>query len=278
MREVLDALIQKIVEFATAAGIRIIGAIVVLLVGARLVRWVLRRVQRGKRFEQLTSNSKVLIIDILKVVLYVLLIAVVASTLGIETTSITAAIASAGLAIGLALQGSLSNFAGGMMILAFKQFAIGDFIDNGEHSGTVKDIGIFYTTLETPDNKVITIPNGVLSNQPVVDFSARKTRRVDFEFNLSYSSDIELVKRTLFELAEHELVLDEPSPFVALAEQGESALVFYLRVWVKSSDYWTVRFDIMEKSKIMFDKRGISIPYPQIDVHIDSQNRTAPPN
>ena len=157
------------------------------------------------------------------------------------------------------------------MILAFKQFAIGDFIDNGTHSGTVKDIGIFYTTLETPDNKVITIPNGVLSNQPVIDYSTRETRRLDFKFSVSYDSDIELVKRTLTELADHELVLKEPPSFVALGEQGKSELIFYLRVWVKSSDYWTVNFDIMEASKVMFDKRGISIPYPQIDVHVDGE-------
>ena len=190
--------------------------------------------------------------------------------LGIETTAIAAAIASAGLAIGLAMQGSLSNFAGGIMILIFKPFSIGDFIDNGTHSGTVTDIGIFYTTLETVDNKVVTIPNGALSNQSVTDYSAKEIRRLDLTFSVSYDSDIDLVKSTLKELAfAHELVMKEPEPFVRLGEQGDSALVFYLRVWVKSSDYWTVNFDMMEASKKIFDKRGISIPYPQMDVHLD---------
>ena len=137
-------------------------------------------------------------------------------------------------------------------------------------SRTVTDIGIFYTTLETPDNKIVTIPNGTLSNQSVTDYSTKEIRRLDLKFSVAYDSDIDLVKDTLQELADaHELVLKEPSPFVRLGEQGDSALVFYLRVWVKASDYWTVNFDMLEASKKIFDKRGISIPFPQMDVHLD---------
>lgn len=272
MNEFLSTLVSKIAEFATTAGIRIICAFLIFIIGTKLIKWGLKQLKKGKKFAALAPNSKVLIIDILKVALYVFLVVIIASTLGIETASITAAIASAGLAIGLALQGSLSNFAGGIMILAFKPFAIGDFIDNGTHSGTVTDIGVFYTTLVTPDNKVVTIPNGALSNQSVTDVSAKEIRRLDLKFSVAYDSDIEYVKQSLADLAAaHTLVLRDPEPFVRLGEQGDSALVFYLRVWVKSADYWAVNFDLLEASKMLFDKRGISIPYPQMDVHVDNK-------
>lgn len=270
MREFLEPLLARVAEFATTATFRILGAIIILTIGMKLIKWVLKRIKKGKKFEKLEDNSQVLIINILKVAMYVLLVVIIASTLGIETASITAAIASAGLAIGLALQGSLSNFAGGIMILAFKPFEIGDYIDDGTHSGTVTNIGIFYTTLQTPDNKIVTIPNGELSNKSVTDYSTKETRRLDLKFAVAYDSDIDLVKRTLKELADaHDLVMKDPEPFVRLGEQGDSALVFYLRVWVQAPDYWTVNFDLLEASKKIFDKRGISIPFPQMDVHID---------
>lgn len=266
MQEFLD----KLIAFATSAGLRILGAILLLIIGSRLIKWVIKLIGKGKKFKTLVPNVQTLIKDIVKVVLYILLIVTIASTLGVEMTSIAAAIASAGLAIGLALQGSLANFAGGIMILVFHPFSIGDFIDDGTHSGTVTDIGIFYTVLETPDNKVVTIPNGALSNSSVTDYSTKDVRRLDLKIGVAYDSDIDLVKDTLLELAgAHELVLKDPAPFVRLGEQGDSALVFYLRVWVKASDYWTVNFDMLEASKKIFDKRGISIPFPQMDVHLD---------
>lgn len=271
MEDFLQKLWTNIADFATHAGLRILGAILILIIGMKLIKWGVKLIRKGKKFAKMPVNAQTLVVDLVKAALYVLLIAIIASIIGIETTAIAAAITSAGLAIGLAMQGSLSNFAGGIMILLFKPFSIGDFNDNGTHSGTVTDIGIFYTTLETVDNKVVTIPNGSLSNQSVIDYSAKEVRRLDLSFSVAYDSDIELVKNTLTELAlAHELVLKEPEPpFVRLGEQGDSALVFYLRVWVKSSDYWTVHFDMMEASKKIFDKRGISIPYPQMDVHLD---------
>lgn len=270
MNEFLASLWQNLASFATTLGIKILAALLILIIGTKLIKWCIKLIKRGKKFEALPPNVQTLLVDLVKVALYVLLIVSIAATLGVEMTSIAAVIASAGLAIGLALQGSLANFAGGIMILIFHPFSIGDFIDNGTHSGTVTDIGIFYTTLETPDNKIVTIPNGTLSNQSVIDYSAKEIRRLDLKFSVSYDSDIDLVKTTLRELADaHELILKEPAPFVRLGEQGDSALVFYLRVWVKSSDYWTVNFDMLEASKKIFDKRGISIPFPQMDVHLD---------
>ncbi len=271
METFLNTLWAALSTFATTWGFRILGALLLLLVGPQLIKVVLNLIRKGKGFnKKLDANTQTLIIDIVKVALYALLVAVIAITLGVEGSAIAAVITSCGLAIGLALQGSLSNFAGGIMILVFKPFRIGDFIDDGTNSGTVKDIGIFYTTIHTPDNKVITIPNGSLSNTAVTDYSINELRRLDLEIGVGYDSDIELVKKTLLDLADaHELVLKDPAPFVRLGTQGDSALIFKFRVWVKASDYWTVNFDLLEASKKIFDIRGISIPYPQMDVHVN---------
>ncbi len=272
MEEFLTKLWEGLGEFAINYGFKILGALILLFLGPQLIKWVLKIIKKGKKFnENLDANTQTLIIDIVKVALYVLLVGIIAITLGVEGSAIAAVITSCGLAIGLALQGSLSNFAGGIMILVFKPFRIGDFIDDGTNSGTVKDIGIFYTTIHTGDNKVITIPNGALSNTAVTDYSINETRRVDLEIGVGYDSDIDLVKKTLLDLANaHELVLKDPAPFVRLGTQGDSALIFKFRVWVKASDYWTVNFDLLEASKKIFDIRGISIPYPQMDLHIDN--------
>jgi small conductance mechanosensitive channel len=269
--EFLENLLAKLGEFCATTGIKIIGAILVLLIGFALVKWVLGLIKKGKKFAKLAPNTQTLIIDIVMVALYVLVIAIAACTLGVSETAIASVITSCGLIVGLALQGSLSNFAGGVMILLFSPFSIGDFIEANGVSGTVKNIGIFYTSMTTPDNKVVTMPNGTLSNAVVIDYSVNDTRRLDLEIGVSYDSDIELVKKTLLDLANaHELVLKDPAPFVRLGTQGDSALVFKFRVWVKASDYWTVNFDLLEASKKIFDIRGINIPYPQMDVHVNT--------
>jgi small conductance mechanosensitive channel len=188
--------------------------------------------------------------------------------IGVPAASLVAVIGSAGLAMGLAVQGGLTNIAGGIIILCFKPFEIGDFVETSSYSGTVVDIGLIYTTINTPDNKRVVIPNGTVSNASVVDYSAYETRRLDLELSVAYDSDIDMVKETLLSLANaHELVLKDPAPFVRLGTHGDSALIFKLRVWVKSADYWTVNFDLLEASKKVFDKRGIEIPFPQLDVH-----------
>ena len=271
METFLTDLLAKLGEFCATTGIRILGAILVLLIGVIVVKAILNRIKKGKKFANMAPNTQTLVIDISMVVMYALVIAITACTLGVSETAIASVITSCGLVVGLALQGSLSNFAGGIMILLFNPFSIGDFIEANGVSGTVKNIGIFYTTLTTPDNKVVTMPNGALANAVVIDYSTNDTRRVDLEISVSYDSDIELVKKTLLDLADaHELVLKDPAPFVRLSAHADSALVFKFRVWVKSSDYWTVNFDLLEASKKIFDIRGINIPYPQMDVHINN--------
>ena len=269
--EFLNNLLAKLGEFCATTGIRVLAVILLLVVGTALIKWAIKLVRKGKRFNNMAPNAQTLVANILMVIMYVLLIAIAATVIGVSETAIASVITSCGLVVGLALQGSLANFAGGLMLLIFHPFSIGDYIDDGTNSGTVKDIGIFYTTLDTPDNKVITIPNGTLANSAVTDYSVKDIRRLDLKIGVGYDSDIDLVKKTLLDLANaHDLVLKDPAPFVRLGEQGDSALVFYFRVWVKASDYWTVNYDMLEFSKKIFDKRGISIPYPQMDIHMDT--------
>lgn len=259
-------------QFILDYGFKILGALLILIIGPIIIKWIVKLIKRGKKFSTIDPNTQTLIVDIVKVVLYVFLVALIASTIGIAATAIAAAVASCGLAIGLALQGSLSNCAGGIMILIFKPFRVGDFIEANGQLGTVKDIGIFYTVIHTPDNKVVTMPNGSLANAVVVDYSVNPIRRVDLKLRVSYDTDIEFVKEALHELANaHELVIhDDPdhTPFVTVGEHTESALVFYFRVWTKADDYWTAYFDLLELTKQVFDARGIIMPRPQIDVHM----------
>ena len=178
----------------------------------------------------------------------------------IQLSGLAAIVASAGVAIGLALQGSLSNFAGGFIILLLRPFKVGDYIQTGEFEGAVEQIGVFYTTLTTVDNKVVLIPNGTLSNGSLINYSTKDTRRVDLIFSAGYESDILKVRRVLKEIVEkNPLILDYPEPFVGLFEQGSNSLNFAVRVWVNTPDYWTVYFDLLEQVKLRFDEEEISI-------------------
>jgi small conductance mechanosensitive channel len=189
--------------------------------------------------------------------------------LGVQMTSFIAILGAAGLAVGLALQGSLANFAGGVLLLLFKPFKVGDFIEAQGFSGSVNAIQVFNTVLKTPDNKTIIIPNGNLSNGAITNFTAEKNRRVDWTFGIGYSDDIKKAKEILVQLIKSDpRILDEPEAMVALSELGDSSVNFVVRAWVKLEDFWGVYFDIQEKVKLTFDEQGISIPFPQRDVHV----------
>lgn len=268
MSEFFQNILNTIAEFAATFGFKLLGSIIVLVIGIFLIKWLIKFISTRKSFQKVPKNAQILISNLITAALYVVLAVTIALIFDVPAASLVAVLGSAGLAIGLALQGGLSNIAGGIIILCVKPFEVGDFIDNGSYSGTVTDIGLFYTQLTTPDNKIVTIPNATISNQSITDFSSKETRRLDLKLSVSYDADIEVVKETLVQLANaHELVLKDPAPFVRLGEHGDSALVFYLRVWVNSADYWTVNFDLLEASKEIFDKRGIEIPYQQIDIH-----------
>lgn len=265
---------QNLLDFAMTAVGKILFALVVFFVGKLIIRLILRLMRRSRAMKKADLAVSRFVTSFVRVALNVILIVIIIGVLGVPMSSMVAVIASAAAAIGLALQGALSNFAGGIMILIFHPFHLDDFIDAGGFSGTVTDIGLFYTVLKTPDNKEVTIPNGTVMAQPVTNFSAFDTRRLDLNFTVAYGTDIALVQKALLETAQaHELVLSDPAPFARLTAHEESALKFTMRVWVKSADYWTVNFDLMEQVNRRFVADGIQIPFNQLDVHVVSDRK-----
>ncbi|MGE4268632.1 MAG: mechanosensitive ion channel family protein [Deferribacterales bacterium] len=244
-------------------------AILILVIGRYAARYLskfsVRLMEKGKMDKTL---SKFLSGIIYYVSMAVVIIASL-NQLGIETTSIVAVLATAGLAVGLALKDSLSNFAAGVMIITFRPFVIDNFIEAGGTTGVVEQIGIFTTQLKTLDNKTIIVPNASIISNTITNYSAKDTRRVDLTIGVSYGSDIKLVKAILKEIVEaDERVMKDPEPTIAVAELADNSVNFAYRLWVKSDDYWNVYFDTLENVKLKFDENRISIPFPQMDVHI----------
>ena len=243
-----------------------------LIIGSLLIKFVMKLLNKRKLGKHEDPTVRRFLLNFIKISLNVLLVVTVIAIMGVPMASVVAVIASAGVAVGLALQGSLSNLAGGIMILIFRPFKLGDFIDAGGMSGSVMDIGIFYTTLKTGDNKSITIPNGSLMNDKVINYSVHDTRRVDFTFSVAYGTDVDKVRAILLEEAEkHEKALKDPAPFCRLSKQNANSLDFVLRIWVNSSDYWTVNFDVLEAVNNRFKEEGIEIPFTQMDVHVKNK-------
>lgn len=270
MEDFLKNLLQKALELASSAGLRILGAALTLIIGFKLCKIILNLILKTKSFQKIDPGVQTFLSSLFSIILKVLIIISAISILGVPMTNFVAFIASVGVAIGAALQGSLANLAGGIMILIFKPFRVGDYIDTAEGSGTVKEVTILYTTLDTPDNRRIVIPNGAISNEAITNYSYNDTRRLDLTFSVSYDANVETVKSILLKKAEeHPGVLKDPAPFCRLNEHGQSSLDIVLRVWTKKDDYWTVNFDLKETVKEEFDKAGIKIPYQQLDVHLD---------
>lgn len=266
----MESFIEYIKQIGTDVGLKIIFGLLVLFIGTKIAKWVVKLVSKGRAFSKLDKSVQSFLLSFIKIVLYALVIASAAIIWGIPTTSFLTIFTSAGVAVGLALQGALSNFAGGLMILVFKPFKVGDFIENGAVMGTVKEITIIYTIVYTNDNKVVTIPNGTLTNSNVINYSTLPERRVDILFSAGYNDDIDKVKRVLLEVAgAHEKILKDPAPFVRLVAQSASSLDYTFRVWCRGADYWDVYFDMMERVKKAFDENGICIPFQQVDVHMD---------
>ncbi|MHB0753862.1 mechanosensitive ion channel family protein [Polaribacter sp. M15] len=242
---------------------KVITALLILIIGLYLVKVITKSSKKIMTKKGVDVTLQRFLGNLINWVLKVLLFITVISLLGIETTSFAAIIASAGLAVGLALQGSLGNFAGGVLIMIFKPFKIGDYIQAQGESGTVKEIQIFTTKLNTPDNKEIIIPNGSLSNGNIVNFSTEDTRRLDITFGVGYDSNIKETKEVIFSVINaHPSILKEPAPAVNLSELADSSINFFTRVWVKKEDYWNVKFDLIEQTKEALDAAGIDIPYP----------------
>jgi small conductance mechanosensitive channel len=252
---------------------KVLLAIIVLFIGL----WVINRVTKTMASVMKKRNTDSSLIPfftgLIGIVMKIALFISVIGMIGIETTSFIALLGAAGLAVGMALSGTLQNFAGGVMLLLFKPFKVGDFIDAQGFMGTVREIQIFNTILKTTDNKTVIIPNGGLATGAMTNFSTEPQRRVDMKFGISYSSSIDLAKSIIQKLLDNdERVLKDPASFIAVSELGDSSVNFVVRAWVNSADYWGVYFDMHEKVKKAFDAEGISIPFPQMDVHLQPQN------
>ena len=267
--QLLQGNAEQWVQIGMAYGLRIITALAIFIIG----RWIAKAITGFFRKMLSKAQADDMLVGFLGNIAYGLILTFVViaalSQLGIETTSLAAILAAAGLAIGLALQGSLSNFAAGVMIVIFRPFAKGDYIEAAGTAGSVHDISIFTTTLKTPDNKTVIIPNSSVTGGNITNFSAEAKRRVDLVFGIGYNDDIKKAKQVLEGiLAADERVLEDPASTVAVSELADSSVNFVVRPWVKTADYWDVYWDITEAVKESFDKEGISIPFPQQDVYM----------
>lgn len=264
----MDTILNSLYGFVTTVGFRLIGGLIVLIVGFALTKLVVKKIRKSKKMDAMLARFLASFANFGGKILTVI---IAISILGVEMSSIVALIASAGVAIGLALQGSLSNIAGGILLVIFKPFHVGDYIKVAGEEGTVNDMNLFYTVLKTGANVTISLPNATVSNSALENLSVEATRRVDFTISVAYGTDVERVKKLLLAIAaNHELVLEDPAPFCRLSAFNESSLDFTFRVWVKSGDYWTVNFDINEAIDKAFKLSGIEIPFPQLDVHVNN--------
>lgn len=264
----IDQLIQQAITMGMEAGKSILLAIVVAVVGRYIIKFLNKVVAGMLERRNVEPTIQTFLKSFVNILLVTLLTITVISTLGVNTTSLAALLASAGLAVGMALSGNMQNLAGGLILLFFKPYKVGDFIEAQGVSGTVKAIQIFHTVLTTPDNKVLFVPNGPLSSGNVTNYSKNELRRVDFTVSVEYGTDVEKVKQVTLELLKRDSrIMQDPAPFIAVKELADSSVDFALRVWVGVADYWDVFFDTNERIYAEFNKQGIGFPFPQIQIH-----------
>ena len=256
-------------DWVTTQGVKIVFALIIGVIGFAVVNMVVGWI---KKINIKRNFDKTLGITLRKVIGYslkILILVALLSYLGIDTSGMTALIASLGITIGLALQGALSNVAGGILIIIARPFVLDDFIEAQGVSGTVEDIRLLYTTIRTFDNRIISLPNGTLANGTIINYSAKTTRRVDLKFSISYEDDFKRAEEIILDIAAtHELVLKDPPPKCRITSHSESAIVLFSAFWCKTEDYWTVYFDMNERVKAAFDEKGVTIPFNQLDIHI----------
>lgn len=271
----MNQVLETVWELVVIYGLKVLAAIVILVVG-RWVSMALRKlVRRLMRRAEIDETIVSFVGNLVYVALLAFVVIAALSQLGIQTTSFIAILGAAGLAVGLALQGSLANFAAGFLMIIFRPFRVGDYIEGGGVAGTVEEIQIFTTTLKTPDNKTVIVPNAKMTGDNIINWSTKGTRRVDMVFGIGYGDDIDKARQTITAtLAEDDRILKEPATVIAVVELGDSSVNFVVRPWVKAEHYWGVFFDTTEKVKKAFDANGISIPFPQRDVHLYQHNRS----
>lgn len=260
---------DSIKNFLSTAGVDLLRGIIVLVVGLFLAHWLVKLFERYEKKLKIDPTLKSFLRNLLRILLYVLVILTAAGTMGIPLTSIMTLLASAGVAVSLAMQGVLTNLIGGFILLLFKPIKVGEYVRIGENEGTVKAIGAFYTEMATFDNRHINLPNGTLTNTAIINYTREGSRRLDLTFSVSYDSSMDQVYEVLNQVvSQEEALLPDPAPAVVLNKCADSSLDFQIRVWVKTEDYWPVNFRLLDNGKRALDKAGISIPYPQMDVHM----------
>ena len=271
----LEKILNNVIDTVTKFGLKILLGVLILIVGIKLSKWFVGKIGKSKIFNSFDPHIAKFVQNILKIILYIVVVISVCGVIGVPYASFVAVLGSAGVAVALALQGSLSNIAAWILILINKPFVIGDFIEAGDVSGTVSDIRLFVTKIITVDNKLVSYPNSVLGNEKIINYSAMGKRRVDITFSVGYGSDIDKVKEVMVKTASaHPKVLKDPVPFARLMKHNDSSLDFVLRVWCKSENYWDLYFDMNELIKKEFDKNNIEIPFPKLDINISQKTRT----
>ena len=267
-----NVLLNFINAYLVPFVIRLLCAVVVLVIGFLLAKWIVKLMKKSKVIEKLDPNMQLLLTNAVSIAIKVLAVVTAVIICGVPEATVIAVLGSCGLAIGLALQGGLSNIASGIVIMFCKPFRVGDFIMAGDISGVVEDIGLYYTKVLTPDNQNMTVPNSTMANATVTNLSTQENRRVDFDFSIDYASDIDLTRKVLLATAAmNDLVLKDPAPEVFVVAHDASAVKVRLRIWCGSADYWSVYFDMWEDVKRAFDKFGIVIPYNHLNVTIENQ-------
>ncbi len=267
-----EAFWANVLSFLGSAGIKLLVSAVIFFVGFKLVSVFINKMRNGKLANKIDGSVKSFLISFCSIALRAIIIITIAAYLGVPMSSMVALVASAGVAIGLALQGGLSNIASGIMIVIFRPFKVGDFIENAGQSGVVRSIDLFTTTLATVDNKTVVVPNSLLTSQTIVNYSSEDTRRVDLDYTASYNNDVDKVKAVLLETARaipEACKLESEKPIeVMVVAHADSAVQYRIRIWCEAADYWTIAFAMNENVKRAFDREGIEIPYPQMDVHV----------
>lgn len=264
----IEQLLPKLLDWGIEVGKDLLGAIIIYIVGRFIIKQVGRLLARILEKRKLEISVQTFLRSLVSILLNLILAFAIVSRLGVETTSFAALLASAGVAIGMALSGNLSNFAGGLIILVFKPFKVGDYIEGQNANGTVREIQIFHTILTTVDNKVIYVPNGALSSNAITNYSKQETRRAEWVFGVEYGEDFEKVKAVLQRIIDADpRILKDPAPMIALGALSASSVDMKVRAWVKTADYWDVYFDMNKIVYDTFNKEGIGFPFPQLTVH-----------
>lgn len=268
--KIYEQALEKFYEWLSTSGLKIVIGLLLVWIGFKIITRVIKAANKVMEKRNVDVTLASFLDGFMNICLKLLLVLMIMNYVGLSTSGIIALLGSAGIAVGLALKESLSNFAGGVIILFIRPFNVGDYIEGAGESGKVDKIGIFYTHMSTVDNKQILVPNGTLANGIVRNYTAQEMRRVDLTFCVGYDQDIRAVKNAIFSVInKEELILNEPEPFVAVSELADSSVNFITRVWTETDNYWKVYYSLLENVKIKFDEENIRIPYPQMSIHVN---------